>query len=182
VTNFWSWLSQEWVGESTVPWNLKYLFGTWLRHWRNKSSIWTTPAMDRVAIDSQPSDLRAVPTKPCFFNTSTNHFCCVNVWGPGTTHCSQACQSWVYLSLGGHTWLSFIKTTALLFKHFRIGETPVLDISNLQELPGFTEEPAVIWRPQMCLWTIGSVSEKLGVWCSLRTTMRSLRNRGDIPK
>jgi hypothetical protein len=44
----------------------------------------------------------------------------------------------------GHTWLSFIKTTALLFKHFRIGETPVLDISNLQELPGFTEEPVVI--------------------------------------
>jgi hypothetical protein len=47
------------------------------------------------------------------------------------------------ISVLGHTWLSFIKTTALFFKHFRIGETPVLDISNLQELPGFTEEPVV---------------------------------------
>ncbi len=70
VTNFWSCLSQEWVGDSTVPWNLKYLFGTWLRHWLNNSSIWTTPAMDWVAIDSQPSDLRAVPTIACFFNKS----------------------------------------------------------------------------------------------------------------
>jgi len=50
--------------------------------------------MDWIAIDSQRSDLRAVPTKACFFNTSTNHFCCANVWGPGTTHCSQECQSW----------------------------------------------------------------------------------------
>jgi hypothetical protein len=59
--------------------------------------------MDWVAIDSQRSDLRAVPTKACFFNTSTNHFCCINVWGPGTTHCSQACQNRKSISvvLGG---------------------------------------------------------------------------------
>jgi hypothetical protein len=63
-----------------------------------------------------------------------------------------------------------------------IGETPVLDISNLQELPGFTEEPVVIWRSQICLWTMGYVSEKLGVWCFLRTANRSLQNRGDIRK
>jgi len=142
-----------------MPWNLKYLFGTWLRHWLNKSSIWTTPAMDWVAIDSQPSDLRAVLTKACFLNTYTNHFCCVNLWGLGTTHCSQACQR-KSISVLGHTWLSFIKTTALLFKHFRIGETPVLDISNLQELPGFTEEPVVIWLFQMCLWTTGYIYQK----------------------
>jgi hypothetical protein len=73
VTNFWSWLSQEWVGDSTMPWNLKYLFGTWLHHWLNKPSIWTTRAMDWVAINSQRSDLSAVPTKACCFNTSTNH-------------------------------------------------------------------------------------------------------------
>jgi hypothetical protein len=48
------------------------------------------------------------------------------------------------IAVSGHTWLSFIKATALFFKHFRIGETPVLDISNLQELPGFSEEPVVI--------------------------------------
>jgi hypothetical protein len=75
-----------------------------------------------------------------------------------------------------------MKTTALFFKHFRIGETPVLDISNLQELPGFTEEPVGISRSQMCLWTMGYVSEKLGVWCFLRTAIRSLKNRGDIRK
>ncbi len=84
------------------------------------------------------------------------------------------------ISVLGHTWLSFIKSTAPFFKHFRIGETPVLDISNLEELPGFTEEPVVIWRSQVCLWTMGYVSEKLGVWCFLRTAIRSLKNRGDI--
>jgi hypothetical protein len=62
----------------------------------------------------------------------------------------------------GHTWLSFIKTTAQFFKHVRIGETPVLDIPNLPELPGFTKEPVVIWLSQMCLWAMGYVSEKTG--------------------
>jgi len=96
-----------------MPWNLKCLFGHWLRHWLNKSSIWTTPAMDWVAIDSRRSDLPALPTKACFFNTSTNHFCCINVWGRGTTHCSQACQNRKSISvLGGHTWLSFIKSAS----------------------------------------------------------------------
>ncbi len=73
------------------------------------------------------------------------------------------------ISVLGHTWLSFIKTAALFFKQFRIGE-----------LPGFTEEPVVIWRSQMCLWTMGYVSEKLGVWCFLRTAIRTLKNRCDI--
>jgi hypothetical protein len=72
------------------------------------------------------------------------------------------------ISVLGHTSLSFIKTTALFFKHFRIGETPVLDISYLPELPGFTKEPVIIWLSQMCLWTMGYVSEQLDVWCFLR--------------
>jgi hypothetical protein len=120
--------------------------------------------MDWVAIDSQRSDLSAVPTtKTCCFNTSTNHFCCVNVWGPGTTHSLLPSVSVVSLpQCWGHTWLSFIKATAQFFKHVRIGETPVLDIPNLPELPGFTKEPVVIWLSQMCLWAMGYVSEKTG--------------------
>jgi hypothetical protein len=118
VTNFWSWLSQEWVGDSTMPWNLKYLFGTWLRHCLNQSSLWTTPAMDWVAIDSQRSELPAVPTKACFFNTSTNHFCCINVWVPGTAHCSQACQSYVYLSVGAYLTF-FYKNNRPIFQTFQ---------------------------------------------------------------
>jgi hypothetical protein len=74
-----------------------FLVPDWLRHWLNKSSIWTTLAMDWVAIDSQRSNLPTVPTKTCFFNTSRNHFCCTNVWGLGITHYSQACLFVYYL-------------------------------------------------------------------------------------
>jgi hypothetical protein len=116
VTNFWPWLSQEWVGDSRMQWNLKYLLGTWLRHWLNKASIWTTPAMDWVATDSQRSDLRAVPTKACFFNTSWNHFCCINVWGPGTTHCSQACQNRKSISVLGPHVTFFYKNSRPIFQ------------------------------------------------------------------
>jgi hypothetical protein len=65
--------------------------------------------MDLVAIDSQRSDLRAVPSKACFSNTSTNHFCCINVWGPGTTHCSQACQNRKSISVLGGAYLTFFQ-------------------------------------------------------------------------
>jgi hypothetical protein len=124
--------------------------------------------MDWVAIDSQPSDLRAVPTKACFFNTSTNHFCCVNVWGPGTTHCSQACQSCLSQCWGI---LKCLKSRAVVF---------ILNISNLQELPGFTEEPVVIdvlepvcgqWVPYRKNWVFGVFWEpRLG---ALRTAVIS---------
>jgi len=165
-----------------MQWNLEYLSGTWLRYWLNKSSICTTPAMDWVAIDSQRSDLSAVPSKACFFNTSTNYFCCINVWGPGTTHCSQACQSRKSISvvLGGHTWLSFIKTTAL-----NISESEKLRFSILQFFQNCQVSPKNQWLfdfLQCVLWTMGYVSEKLGVWCFLRTAIRSLKNRGDIRK
>jgi hypothetical protein len=137
------------VGDSTMQWNLKYLFSTWLRHWFNKSSIRTTPAMDWVAIVSQRSDLGAVPTKACFFNTSTNHFCCINVWGPGTTHCSQACQNRKSISVSGAHLSFFYKNNRPIFQTFQNRRNSGFRYFKSSRTARFHQRPVVTWLSQM---------------------------------
>jgi hypothetical protein len=154
------------VGDSPMQWNLKHLFSTWLRHWLNKSSIWTTPAMDWVAIDSQRSDFPAVPTKACFFNTSRNHCCFINVWGPGTTHCSQTCQNRKSISVLGDI-LDFLSLKQPPY-FSNISESEELRFSILQIFQNCQVSPKnqrLFYFLKCVLWTMGYVSEKLRVWC-----------------
>jgi len=62
----------------------------------------------------------------------------------------------------GQIW--FLQITTWVLKHFRFGEPPVLDINTLEELPGFKEEPVVIWLILIVFVNHGLYIEKVGIW------------------
>jgi hypothetical protein len=81
------------------------------------------------------------------------------------------------LSVGWGAYLTFFykNNRPIIFQTISESErnSDSLDIiSNLPELPGFTQEPVGLFDVLKCvLWTMGYVSEKLGVWCFLRTAL-----------
>ncbi len=130
-----------------------------------------------------PSEVTCVLCSPTpAFNTSTNHFCCVNVWGPGTTHCSQACQSYVYLSVGAHLTF-FYKNNRPTFQTFQNRRNSGSRYFKPSRTARFHRRTSGYLTFSNVFVDHGLyISEKLGVWCFLRTAIKSLKNRGDIRK
>jgi len=93
-----------------------------------------------------------VPTNDaCFFNTSTN-FSCVKMWGPASAHyfiapIPHVTRVYRY-QCPGQIW--FLETTAWFFKRFKFRRTTGFGyVKTLKKLPGFKEEPVVIWLIQI---------------------------------
>ncbi len=122
----------------------------------------------------------AVPTKACFFNTSTkSHFCCGETCEAQEPLIASKRVSRKSISVLGHTWLSFIKTN---FKHFGIGETPVLDISNFQNCQVSPKNQWLFDFPQCVCgpWVMYQKNWVFRVFWERR--LGAFKNRDDIRK
>jgi hypothetical protein len=83
------------------------------------------------------------------------------------------------ISVLGHTWLSFIKTN---FKHFGIGETLVLDISNFQNCQVSPKNQWLFDFPKCVCgpWVMYQKNWVFRVFWERR--LGAFKNRGDIRK